>query len=164
VVRDGQLLTLLTCECASRPTTACTFSTFQRPIVVRDGQFLTILTCQCASRHNRAHFFDISTSEHEVFPTFWLQNVLWATAMCIFWCLIRPDGSAPAALASLLLDSPGPLCFSFCPDCRKFMEFCLLNSKLPSFGYLMLYIRIFIGCKSLFRADVVLISVNFLDL
>jgi hypothetical protein len=43
-----------------------------------------------------------------------------------------------------------------------------LSSKLPSFGYLMLYIPgytwIFIGCKSLFRADVVLISVIFLDL
>ena len=45
-------------------------------------------------------------SEHVVFCTFWLQNVLRATTACIFSSLIWPDGSAPAALASLLFDPP----------------------------------------------------------
>ena len=37
-----------------------------------------------------------------VFCTFWLPNVLRATTACNFSSLIWPDGSAPAALASLL--------------------------------------------------------------
>ena len=37
--------------------------------------------------------------EHEVSLAFGLQHVLRATAACSFGSLIRPDGSAPAALA-----------------------------------------------------------------
>ena len=47
-------------------------------------------------------------SEHGVFCTFWLPNMLRATAACNFSSLIWPDGSAPAALASLLVDPPEP--------------------------------------------------------
>ena len=43
-------------------------------------------------------------SEPGVFCTFWLRNVLRATTACNFSSLIWPDGSAPAALASLLFD------------------------------------------------------------
>ena len=43
-----------------------------------------------------------------VFCTFWLSNVLRATTTCNFSSLIWPDGSAPAALASLLFDPPEP--------------------------------------------------------
>ena len=43
-------------------------------------------------------------SEHGVFCTFWLGNVLRATTACNFSSLIWPAGSAPAALASLLFD------------------------------------------------------------
>ena len=39
---------------------------------------------------------------------FWLQNVLCVTVACNFWSLVRPDGFAPAALASLLFDPLGP--------------------------------------------------------
>ena len=45
-------------------------------------------------------------SEHAVFCTFWLQNVLLATAACNFWFLLWPHDSAPAALTSILFDSP----------------------------------------------------------
>ena len=44
----------------------------------------------------------------EVFCTFWLGNVLRATAACNFSSLLWPAGSAPAALASLLFDPPEP--------------------------------------------------------
>ena len=47
-------------------------------------------------------------SEAEVFCTFWLRNVLRATTACNFSSLIWPDGSAPAALASLLFDPREP--------------------------------------------------------
>ena len=43
-----------------------------------------------------------------VLCTFWLRNVLRATTACNFSSLIWPDGSAPAALASLLFDPPEP--------------------------------------------------------
>ena len=96
-----------------RATTACTFSTCQLPKVVRAWCVLHILTSKCASRHNGVHFFDISTSKSA--PTlkcalysFWLRNVLRATTACNFSSLISPDGSAPAALASLLFDPPEP--------------------------------------------------------
>ena len=47
-------------------------------------------------------------SDNEVFFAFWLQHVLRATTVCNFSSLISPDGSAPAALASLLSDPPKP--------------------------------------------------------
>ena len=40
--------------------------------------------------------------------TYWLGNVLRATTACNFSPIIWPDGSAPAALASLLFDPPEP--------------------------------------------------------
>ena len=47
-------------------------------------------------------------SEVGVFCAFWLRNVLRATTACIFSSLIWPAGSAPAALARLLLNPPEP--------------------------------------------------------
>jgi len=47
-------------------------------------------------------------SECAVFLAFSLANVLRATTACNFSPLIWPDGSAPAALASLLFDPPEP--------------------------------------------------------
>ena len=47
-------------------------------------------------------------SEHGVFCTFWLRNALRATTACNFSSLIWPAGSAPTALARLLLDPPEP--------------------------------------------------------
>ena len=45
-------------------------------------------------------------SENVVFLAFWLENVLLATTACNFWFLLWPHDSAPAALTSLLFDSP----------------------------------------------------------
>ena len=47
-------------------------------------------------------------SDPEVCCTFYLPNVLRNTTACSFSSLIWPAGSAPAALASLLLDPPEP--------------------------------------------------------
>ena len=52
-----------------------------------DCQFLYILTSKCAFRHSGVQFFDIRTSKSAPilsFLTFWLQNVLFATAACNF--------------------------------------------------------------------------------
>ena len=47
-------------------------------------------------------------SNHGVFCTCLLQNLLRAKTVCNFSSLIWPAGSAPAALASLLFDPPEP--------------------------------------------------------
>ena len=65
----------------TRSAPQCAFSTFQFPKVLRSWRALYI--CR-----------------------FWLQNVLRATTACNFSSLIWPDGSTPAAVASLLFDLP----------------------------------------------------------
>ena len=96
---------------ALRAATACTFSTCQLPRMVRTWCALHILTWKCAL--HGVHFFDISTSKSGptlVFCTFWLGDVLGATTAraCNSSSLLWPQGSAPAALASLLFDPPEP--------------------------------------------------------
>ena len=94
-----------------RATTACTFSTSQLRKVVRSWGVLYILTSKCASRHNSVHFFDTATSrsgpELRCFVHFDFQMCFAPQRRAIFY-LIWPDGSAPAALASLLVDPPEP--------------------------------------------------------
>ena len=63
----------------------------------------------CFSPQRRAIFQHLNFkkwSGADVFCTFSLQNVLLATAACNFWFLLWPHDSAPAALTSLLFDSP----------------------------------------------------------
>ena len=80
-------------------------STSEPPKVVRTWCVLYILTSKCASRHNGVHFFESrhlslqKWSEHGVFCTFSLPNVLRATTACTFstsqrtkvvreWCVL----------------------------------------------------------------------------
>ena len=65
----------------------------------------------CFAPQRRALFRHLNfqkRSEREVFLAFSLANVLRAPTACTFSSLIWPDGSAPAALASLLFDPPEP--------------------------------------------------------
>ena len=80
VVGDRQFFTLLTWKCASRHNGVHFFRHLNFQKVVRDCQVFTLLTWKCASRHNGVQF----------------SSLIW------------PDGSAPAALASLLFDLPEP--------------------------------------------------------
>ena len=73
--------------------------------------FFTLYFEMCFAPQRRALFRHLNFqkwSEHVVFLTFWLRNVLRATTACNFSSLICPAGSAPAALASLLFDPPEP--------------------------------------------------------
>ena len=95
-----------------RATTACTFfdiSSFKRgPSMV---YFVHFDFEMCFTRQRRALFRHRNFqkwSENGVFCTFWFGNVLRVTTVCNFSSLIWPDGSAPAALASLLFDPPEP--------------------------------------------------------
>ena len=65
----------------------------------------------CFAPQRRALFQNLNFqewSDNGVFCTFCLGHVLRATTACTFSSLIWPDGSAPAALASLLFDPPEP--------------------------------------------------------
>ena len=65
----------------------------------------------CFAPQRRALFRHLNFqkwSGHGVLCTFWLRNVLRATTACNFSFLIWPNGSAPAALASLRFDTPEP--------------------------------------------------------
>ena len=95
-----------------RATPARTFSTSQLRKMIRSWCALYILTWKYASHHTGAHFFRHLNfqkwSEPGVLCTFCLGNVLRATTACNFSSFIWLDGSAPAALASLLFDHPEP--------------------------------------------------------
>ena len=125
-----------------RAATASTFSTSQLPKVVRAWCALYIFTSKCASRHNGVHFFDIATSnfqklsDHGVLCTFWLGNVLCATTACNFSSLVWPDGSAPAALASLLFDPPEPQIIG---KTQCFATFLPFRASASSFFWLFLF-------------------------
>ena len=71
-----------------RATAACNFSNIELPKWLRECGVLCILTCKCASRHSGVPFFEHRNfqngSANEVFCTFWLANVLRATAACHF--------------------------------------------------------------------------------
>ena len=71
--------------------------------------FFSILVKMCLSPQRRAIFRHRNfkkCSENVSFLAFWLENVLLATTACNFWFLLWPHDSAPAALTSLLFDSP----------------------------------------------------------
>ena len=98
-----------------RATTACSFSTSQLLKVLRSWSVLLHFDFEMCFGPERRALFDISTSKSGptlvcfvYFDIFWLGNVLRATTACTFSSLIWPDGSAPAALASLLFDPPEP--------------------------------------------------------
>ena len=107
VVRSWCVLYILTSKRASRHN-GVHFSDIST--VVRSWCVLYILTSRCASRPQRRALFGHRNCQKwsgpGVFCTFWLRNVLRATTACNLSSLIWPDGSAPAALASLLFD-PG---------------------------------------------------------
>ena len=68
-------------------TAACNFSTSEPQKVLRGLQFFNILTSECAFRHSRVQFRHQNfrkCSENNSFSPFWLPNVCFATAACIF--------------------------------------------------------------------------------
>ena len=125
-----------------RVTTAYTCSTSQLPKVLRPWCVLYMLTWKCASRYSRVRF---STSQlqlpkvawdRHVFLQFWLRHVLRATTACNFSSLIWPNGSAPAASASLLFDLPEPQIIG---QAQCFATFLLFRAPASSFLWPFLF-------------------------
>ena len=111
VVREWCVLYILTCKCASRHNGVHFFdiATYKSgPNVVC---FVHFHLEMCFAPQRRALFRHLNFqkwSDHVVFCTFSLGNVLRATSACTFPSPIWPAASAPAALASLLFDPPEP--------------------------------------------------------
>ena len=91
-----------------RATTAC-ISTSKSGLRMVCFAHFDFEMCFAPQRHALFRHLNCQKwSGAEVFCAFWLRNVLRATTACNFSSLIWPDGSAPAALASLLFDPPEP--------------------------------------------------------
>ena len=107
VVRTWHVLYILTWKCPSRYSGVQFFN-------ISTSKSGPNLTCfvhfdlkMCFSLQRRAIFPHRNFkkwSEPVSFLTFWLQNVLLATAACNFSCVLCRATSAPAALARLLFD------------------------------------------------------------
>ena len=132
-----------------RATTASTFSSSQLPKVVWERQFFTLLTWKSASSPQRRALFRHLNfqkwSDAGVFCAFWLGNVLRATSACNFSSLIWSDGSAPAALASLLFDPPEPQIIGKTKWSATFLPF-----RARAFSFLSLFLfPDFLSCSPL---------------
>ena len=110
-VRTWRVLCILTWKCASR------HSGVQHFFDIGTAKSGLGLTCFAHfhwkmrfSPQRRAAIFRHRNGKKwsgpDVFCTFSLESVLLATAGCNFWFLLWPHDSAPAALTSLLFDSP----------------------------------------------------------
>ena len=134
VVRTPSVFKLLTWKCASRHNGVQFFNIS----TAKSGPDLVCFVHfdfkMCFAPQRRALFRHRNFqkwSDHGVFCTFWLQNVLRATTACKFSSLIWPAGSAPAALASLLFDPPEPQIIGKHSVSRLsylFAHLCLLSS------------------------------------
>ena len=89
-------------------------------------------TTACTFRHLNFQKW----SENGVLYTFWLRNVLRTTTAYTFSSLIWPDGSAPAALASLLFDPPEPQIIG---KTQCFATFLPFRASASSFFWLFLF-------------------------
>ena len=124
VVREWCVLYILTSKCASRHNGVHFFDISTSKSAPQRVHFFDIATSKSGpnmwcfvhfdfetSRHNRVHFFDISTSKSGAYMWCFVHfdlEICFAPQRVQFSSLIWPDGSAPAALASLLLDPPEP--------------------------------------------------------
>ena len=134
VVRTPSVFNLLTWKCASRHNGVHFFNIS----TAKSGPDLVCFVHfdfkMCFAPQRRALFRHRNFqkwSDHGVFCTFWLQNVLRATTACKFSSLIWAAGSAPAALASLLFDPPEPQIIGKHSVSRLsylFAHLCLLSS------------------------------------
>ena len=111
----------------------------------------------CFAPQRRALFRHLNFqkwSDHGVFCTFWLGNVLRATTVCNFSSLIWPAGSAPAALASLLFDPLEPqiigknTVFRDFPTFSRICIFFLLTLSLLLFFLLIFLFSLPLPCSA----------------
>ena len=156
VVRHWGVLYILTSKCASRHNGVHFFDISTSKSGPRMVCFVHFDFKMCFAPQRRALFRHRNfqkRSDNGVFCTFWLQNVLRATTACNFSSLIWPAGSAPAALASLLLYPPEPqiigkTVFRDFPTFSRICIFFLLTLSLLIFSLLILLFSLPLPCSA----------------
>ena len=136
VVREWCVLYILTSKSASRHNGVRFFNISTSKSGPKLVCFVHFHLETCFAPQRRALFRHLNFqkwSERGVLCTFWLGNVLRATTACNFSSLIWPAGSAPAALASLLFDPPGPQITNHWKNTASF---------LPTFSYLFEHLHL----------------------
>ena len=111
VLWDRQFFTILTWKCTSRYSGVQFFHIWTSKSAPRPSVFYDFDLKMCFAPQRRAIFPHLNFkkwSEPGVFCTFWLENVLLATAACNFSYLLSTATSAPAALPRLLFDPADP--------------------------------------------------------
>ena len=157
VVRSWCALCILTWKCASRHNRVHFFdiSTSKSGPTLRC--FVHFDFEMCFAPQRRALFRHLNfqkCSDHGVFCTFSLRNLLRATTTCNFSSLIWPAGSAPAALASLLFDPPEPqiigknTVFRDFPTFSRICIFFLLTLSLLIFSLLIFLFSLPLPCSA----------------
>ena len=139
VVRTPGVLYILTWKCASRHNGVHFFDISTSKSGPDLVCFVHFDLKMCFAPQRRALFRHLNFQKWSgpgVFCTFWLGNVLRATTACNFSSLIRPAGSAPAALASLLFDSPEPQIIG---ETQCFATFLPFRASASSFFWLFLF-------------------------
>ena len=139
VLRTRQCFALLTSKCASRHNGVHFFDISTSKSAPTMVCFVHFHFEMCFSPQRRALFRHLNfqkSSEHEVLCTFWLRKSLRATPARNFSSLIWPNGSAPAALASLLFDPPEPQIIGKTQWISTFLPF---RTPASSFFWLFLF-------------------------
>ena len=111
VVRTPQFFHILTYKCASRHSGVAFFNIGTSKMAPPMWCFVHFDLQMCFAPQPRGileHLNFKNGSGNVVFCTFWLSNVLFATAACHFSPVRRTATSAPAALASLLFEHQEP--------------------------------------------------------
>ena len=109
VVRSWCVLYILTWKCASRCNGVHFFDIWTSTSGANMWCFVHFHFEMCFAPQRRALFRHLNfqkCSDHGMFCTFSLRNLLRATTACKCSSLIWPAGAAPAALASLLFHPP----------------------------------------------------------
>ena len=109
VVQTCGVLYILTFKCAFRHSGVQFFDIWTDKSGPNMRCFVHFDFQMCFSPQRRAIFRHLNRqkcSEAVMFCTFWLSNVLFATAACNFWFRLWALTSAPAALTGLLFDWP----------------------------------------------------------
>ena len=107
VVQTCGVLYILTCACAFRHSGVQFFDIWTDKSAPKPSCFVHFDLRMCFSPQRRAIFRHLNRqkcSKAVMFCTFWLSNVLFATAACNFWFRLWALTSAPAALTGLLFD------------------------------------------------------------
>ena len=139
VVRTPGVFYILTWKCASRHNGVHFFDISTSKSGPNPWCFVHFDLEMCFAPQRRALFRHLNFQKWSgpgVFCTFWLGNVLRATTACNFSSLIRPAGSAPAALASLLFDCPEPQIIG---KTQCFATFLPFRASASSFFWLFLF-------------------------